>query len=155
MREQERVPEQRQNQIQIERCAQSVHPSISRGRVTSFREAEELVKKQIGYAKFTGVRRDESIKLTCIVRVMADMMVKAPGVSVTVDGEKMTAGVVQEVYSMVSERMVRSLMRSIDVGSLANPKAYIRTALYNEVIAAGMTNEFAACEMAEDEAETY
>lgn len=123
-----------ENKEKYHTCAETaVRPSVMRGRVPTFRESVERVKRQIGYGELStwmGKQRE----LDLIVRVMADVYCKAPGVLMVIDGEVTSAEVVQEVFSELTHGEAEALMLRLEADALCNPKGYIRTAVYNAAI---------------------
>ena len=130
----------------------SVRPSsgpadqANRGPVcVSFREAYAQAKEQLPADYF--LARDRRL-LEGIYRVMAEVYMLAPTVMLTVDGERLQAGQVQEIYRLIDTFEAQRVMdqfREVHT-KVTSVKRFLRTLLYNVVIEANVAEENELCE---------
>lgn len=128
-----------ENQIIDDCCeGQSVHPSVLRKRVPSFREAYDVAYKQIHAERLMRPGEDYPTgKLHVLLKVMADVYCKPPMVVVRVAGEELEARDVQYVLHEIGENEAAELLDKLEDLEIVRCADYMRTALYNAGIEAG------------------
>jgi hypothetical protein len=96
----------------------------------------EQVKHQVEYHCFVDLRLkriDPFYKELCLI--ISDVLVLDPNTVININGSKMTAFLVQEVYGQLRNDHLRLVFESFKnvTTRILNKKAYLRTALYNAV----------------------
>lgn len=129
-----------ENEVIDQGCCegQSVHPSVTRKRVLSFREAYDLAYRQINADRLMRPGEEyPSGRLHVVLKVMADVYSKPGMVTVRVAGEDIPARDVQFVYHELGEAEVQELLDKLEELEAVRCADYMRTALYNAGIEAG------------------
>ncbi len=109
----------------------------------TFSEALQNVREQINIECF-----DESDKpQVCeILMMIAEVYILPPDAQMQINGQKLPAGMVKEIYAMLHEEHIREVIDKYENAEyqIKFKKTYIRTALYNEVFEheSGFVNGF-------------
>lgn len=103
---------------------------------SSILDALEAVMRQVGYHYFAEVRSkriDPFYKELCFI--IADVLVLDPVNVIPINGTKMPASLVQEVYGQLNRDHLNLVYENFrnTTHHVYNKKAYLRTALYNVV----------------------
>jgi rRNA processing protein Gar1 len=103
----------------------------------------EKVKAQIDYEglntkyDFNTGRRifQENQQMREICMIIAETLIIQPEKEIAVNGDKMPAGIVQEVFGLLTNSHIELVLDSFNstTNLITNKKVYIRTALYNSV----------------------
>ena len=106
----------------------SVRPSVF--------QTLEQVKHQVEYHCFADLRFrriDPFYRELCLI--IADVLVLDPNVIININGSKMSALLVQEVYRQLRNDHLQLVFENFKnvTNRILNKKAYLRTALYNAV----------------------
>ncbi len=120
---------------------QASRPSEARpvagGRRLSFREAMSAAEEQVMLNEY--FEPDDRPHAREVCRVMAEVYMMNPAATVKVCEEEREAGMVAEVFRELTPEDVQGVVDKIHAGALQNvrnPRAYMRTMLYNEVFEA-------------------
>lgn len=113
--------------------------SITRRRALSFREAYERAYRQIEAETLMrpGEERPAGV-LHVILKVMADAYSKGGSVGIQIAGEVLAARDVQAVYEELGVREIYELIGRMEGAECVNMAGYLRTALYNAGLEAGL-----------------
>lgn len=96
----------------------------------------EQVMQQVEYPCFTDLRLkriDPFYEELCLV--IADVLILDSDSIITINGSKISASLVQEVYGQLHNEHLRLVFKNFNnvTSRIFNKKAYLRTALYNAV----------------------
>jgi len=114
--------------------AHDMKPSTS-VRLSVFQMLEQ-VKRQVEYHCFADLRFkriDPFYRELCLI--IAEVLVLEPNTIIAINGSKMSAYLVQEVYGQLRNDHLRLVFDNFNnvTNRIINKKAYLRTALYNAV----------------------
>lgn len=117
-------------------------PRATSGRVGCYRARLEELAEDIPIDTFDECDRAVAAE---IHRIIAEIFILPEECDVQIDGAKLPAGVVNDVYFELTVEHVREVIKKFDEvsGRIRHRKSYLRTALYNEVLehASGEMNE--------------
>lgn len=101
------------------------------GRVLSFEAAMEWVEMQISLAEL--LEEDDNTLYDDIAHIIADVYVRNPKYEVKVDGEWVTYGYLQEVFSELTSEHVQAVAAKFEnyTQEIRFKRAFLRTALFN------------------------
>ena len=98
----------------------------------SFREAMCRAERQIDIRCFAKEERKRARELCAII---AEVYMMAPDKPIRISGEWLDGYIVQEIFSQINEEHGRLVIIEFEklTEPIKNPKAYLRTMLYNSV----------------------
>lgn len=94
----------------------------------------QRVREQINFKYLVReYEKDEIRQITEFCNIIADVLTLPPQALIVIDGEQRYAESVQEVYELLDERHIETVLENFNkvAYKIKNPKTYIRTALYN------------------------
>lgn len=122
-------------------CGQPTRPRLT------LRDAREAVLRQVGGLEQFAERGRTDPLYSELLLCMAELTLFPDAALLRVAGVELPAGVVKEVYGMLTAEHLREVRRAFCriTSPVRNRKAYLRTALYNAVfeLEAGIINEVA------------
>lgn len=113
---------------------------VSQVKSLSLMEIRDLFRDRINWLSFTGWERKRANELCLII---AEEYKKPDGLYEKINGELLPVELVQEVFMELDERHISSVLESFEkiTYKISNPRAYLRTALYNSVFELVSKNE--------------
>ena len=116
----------------------SVKKSMSEsqsGRDKTLLEYLYEIQEQVGYSEFEGEERKQ-VKELCLI--IAEVMRLPDTYDVTINGEKLPASIVKEVFALIEISHICHVLENFSKINYAvnHTKTYLRTALYNSVFEA-------------------
>lgn len=107
--------------------------NVTSSPVKSFWQTLDFIKLQVGYSRFLKDPDYNSNRIEELCKIIAEIYCLTPETPVTIDGEELNAGLVQDIYSELDERhiaIVYDQYSKIDY-EIKHKKTYLRTMLYN------------------------
>lgn len=108
-------------------------------------EMLELTKAKIELENFSIADRAFAAEITLII---AEVMRLPETAEIRIEGNRLSARMVQEVYAMIEKEHVEAVIRAYRNAryEIRHKKTYIRTALYNSVfeMESGVENQFSS-----------
>lgn len=112
----------------------NLHSESSHSQVSSGLLASELerVKATLEFECYDPAYEAQAEEICLII---AEMAILPPSATVQIGGNKLTAEVVREIYSMLTHEDIVTVMDNFEEAAykIKFKKTYLRTALYNEV----------------------
>ena len=102
----------------------------SRGFISNLQRVREQINFQYLVREY---QLDEMRQINEFCSIIADVLTLPPHALIKIDGEERYAEGVQEVYELLDERHIETVLENFNniAYKIKNPKTYIRTALYN------------------------
>lgn len=121
---------EQQNKNNTVYCDMQVKSKSSR--VGSFREVLQSVRERIEIQCFDEYDRPQAEEICMII---AEVYKLPPETEVQINGQKLTAELVRDIYDFLEVEHIREVIRNYETAQyeIKFKKTYIRTALYNEV----------------------
>ena len=94
----------------------------------------QRVREQINFTYLVReYEKDEIRQINEFCSIIADVLTLPPQALIIIDGEQRYAETVQEVYELLDERHIETVLENFNnvAYKIKNPKTYLRTALYN------------------------
>lgn len=102
----------------------------SRGFISNLQRVREQINFQYLVREY---ELDKMRQINEFCSIIADVLTLPPQALIKIDGEERYAEGVQEVYELLDERHIETVLENFNniAYKIKNPKTYIRTALYN------------------------